>query len=385
MFSPISPVTDDCHFLTIARVACAALLGLAVVGIEAWLRVPVRPLLELMVGELPSRLASTLRQAFFLKIPRRIVMSKIALFGAAGAIGRSVAKALALKGEPYRVVGRSEANLRKAFGADPLAEIVAWDPDQPESVLAAATGVETLIYLVGVNYWQFEQHPLLMRKTLDGAIAAGVRNLVLIGTVYPYGRPQSMPVREDHPREPHTFKGRMRKAQEDLLLQAHAQGRINATVLRLPDFYGPGVEASLLHGAAVAAVKGGTAYLLGPIDRPHEFVFVPDVGPVVSRLVDTEAAFGHVWHLGGAGVTTQRELVDEMARQTGRKIKLRVVGKTMLRLVGLFKRMVREMVEMNYLMTEAVIMNDSALQRLIGPIRKTPYAEGLRQTLAAVA
>jgi hypothetical protein len=41
-------------------------------------------------------------------------------------------------------------------------------------------------------------------------------------------------VREDHPREPHTFKGRMRKAQEDLLLAAHAEGRIQATVLRLP-------------------------------------------------------------------------------------------------------------------------------------------------------
>jgi hypothetical protein len=45
----------------------------------------------------------------------------------------------------------------------------------------------------------------------------------------------------------------------------------------------------------------------------------------------------------------------------------------------------RELVEMNYLMTDPLIMDDSALQRLIGPIRKTPYAEGVRQTLAAAA
>jgi len=44
--------------------------------------------------------------------------------------------------------------------------------------------------------------------------AAGVRNFILIGTVYPYGRARNTPVREDHPREPHTFKGRMRKALE---------------------------------------------------------------------------------------------------------------------------------------------------------------------------
>jgi nucleoside-diphosphate-sugar epimerase len=312
-------------------------------------------------------------------------MSKIALFGAAGAIGQSIAAALAAKGQPYRVVGRSEAGLRKAFGTDPLAEIVTWNPDSPASVQAAAAGIETLVYLVGVNYWQFELHPELMRKTLDGAVAAGVRNIVLIGTVYPYGRAGANPVREDHAREPHTFKGRMRKAQEDILLQAHADGRINATVLRLPDFYGPGVAASLLHRAAVAAVRGGTADLLGPIDQPHEFVFVPDAGPVVARLAGTPAAFGKIWHLAGAGVTTQRALVAEMERQAGTQLKLRVVGKTMLRVLGLFNRMMREMVEMNYLLTEPLIMDDSALQRLIGPVRKTSYAEGIRQTLAAVA
>ena len=311
-------------------------------------------------------------------------MSKVALFGAAGAIGQSIARALAAKGQPYRVVGRSEASLRKTFGADPLAEVVTWNPDSPEAIQAAAAGVDTLIYLVGVNYWQFELHPQLMQRTLDAAIAAGVRNIVLIGTVYPYGRARTTPVREDHPREPHTFKGRMRKQQEDILLQAHAAGRINATVLRLPDFYGPGVEASLLHRPAVAAVRGGTADMIGPIDRPHEFVFVPDVGPVVAKLIETPAAFGHVWHLAGAGVTTQRAVVDEMQRQTGRRIPLRVVGKAALRVLGLFNRMMREMVEMNYLLTEPLIMDDSALQRLLGPLRKTSYVEGIRQTLAAV-
>lgn len=312
-------------------------------------------------------------------------MPKVALFGAAGAIGHSVAAAMRDKGQPYRVVGRNERSLRLAFGADPLAEVVTWNPDAPASVQAAASGIETLIYMVGVNYWQFALHPELMRKTLDGAVAAGVKNFILIGTVYPYGRVQTgNPVREDHPREPHTFKGRMRKAQEDLLMQTDASGRIHATVLRLPDFYGPGVEASLLHRAAQAAVNGGTADLIGPIDRPHEFVYVPDVGPVVARLIDTPAAFGKIWHLAGAGVTTQRDLISEMERQTGRELKLRVAGKTMLRLLGLFNPFMRELVEMHYLMTDPLIMDDSALQRLIGPIRKTPYVEGIRQTLEAV-
>ena len=308
-------------------------------------------------------------------------MSKIALFGAAGAIGRSIASAISAQGQHSRAVRRSEATPRQTFGADPRAEIVSADPDSPASAEAAAHGIDTLIYLVGVHYTRFELHPELMRKTLAGAISAGVRQILLIGTVYPYGLPQTTPVREDHPRAPHTFKGRMRKAQEDLLMQAHTEGRIRAAVLRLPDFYGPGVEASLLHGAIKAAAQGGTADMIGPLDRPHEFVFVPDVGPVVAKLVGTPAAFGKIWHLAGAGVTTQKALVAEMERQTGRKLKTRVVGKTMLRLIGMFNPVMRELVEMHYLQTQPVIMDDSALQQLIGPIEKTSYADGIRKAL----
>ena len=46
--------------------------------------------------------------------------------------------------------------------------------------------------------------------------------------MYPYGKPQTTPVTEDHPRQPHTFKGRMRKEQEDVLLAAHEAERFKA-------------------------------------------------------------------------------------------------------------------------------------------------------------
>ena len=184
-------------------------------------------------------------------------MAKIALFGAAGAIGQTIARALSSNQQEYRVVGRSQSALQQAFGSDALAEIVTWNPDDPASVHAAAQGIDTIIYLVGVAYDHFELHPQLMRKTLNGATAAGVQRILLIGTVYPYGLPQTNPVREDHPRNPHAFKGRMRKEQEDLLLEADAAGRIRVAVLRLPDFYGPGVDKSFLRSIFVAAASGG--------------------------------------------------------------------------------------------------------------------------------
>jgi nucleoside-diphosphate-sugar epimerase len=303
-------------------------------------------------------------------------MGKIALFGAAGAMGQSVAAALRGAGQPYRVVGRSRTALQSHFGADPLAEIVTWNPDNPDSVREAARDIETIVYLVGVPYTDFHLHPLLMKKTLDGAIAAGVKQLLLIGTVYPYGRPQSDSIREDHPRETHTFKGSMRKEQEDLLLAADAAGLIRGAVLRLPDFYGPNVERSFLSSAFQAAVNGKQAQLIGPIDTPH-------VGPVVLSMVNESNTFGHVWHFGGAGTLTQREFVQRIFAEVGQKPRFMVANKLMLRALGLFDPFMRELVEMHYLWTTPVILDDTALHELLGTIHKTPYDQGIRLTLDA--
>lgn len=310
-------------------------------------------------------------------------MGKIALFGAAGATGTSIANALREQGKQYRVVGRNKASLEAAFGRDHLTEIAVWNPDDPASIRAAAKGVDTLVYLVGVPYHQFHLHPILIRKTLDAAVAEGVARIVLIGTVYPYGMPQTNPVREDHPRQPHTFKGRMRKEQEDALLALDAAGKIHGTVLRLPDFYGPNVERSFLDGLFQAAGHGGTANMIGPIDTPHEFVFVPDVGPVVIALSEKPEAYGRTWHLAGAGAVTQRDLAERVFRMSGKKLRLRVAGKNTLRLLGLFNPLMRELVEMHYLFTNPVLMDDSALYGLLGGLRKTPYEEGLRLSLDA--
>ncbi|MGF6722864.1 nucleoside-diphosphate-sugar epimerase [Paraburkholderia sp. GAS41] len=308
---------------------------------------------------------------------------KVGLFGAAGAIGQSIATTLSAAGRNYRVIGRSRGSLEAAFGADLHAEIATWNPDDPASVAAAAQGLQTAIYLVGVPYNQFETHPPLMEKTLAGLRAAGVERLILIGTVYPYGRAQSQPVTENHPRIPHTFKGQMRLAQENVVLEAHGRDGLSTLVLRLPDFYGPRVERSFLNGVFEGAARGTRAQVVGPIDVPHEFVFVPDVGPVVERLTRTPEAYGRWWHLAGAGTITQREVAARAYALAGRQPRLMVAGKPMLRVLGLFNPILREMVEMNYLMSEPFVLDDSALQALIGPIKKTPYDEGIRLAFAA--
>jgi nucleoside-diphosphate-sugar epimerase len=234
-----------------------------------------------------------------------------------------------------------------------------------------------------VPYTRFDLHPKLTRIALDAAAAAGVRRFLQVGTVYSYGRPLHEFVDESHPRNPHTFKGRMRKEQEDLVLAAGGRGVLRTAVLRAPDFYGPGAELSYMRSIFDAAVAGGRAAVIGPIDTPHEFVFVPDLAKTLIALSEKEAAWGQAWNLAGPALITIRQFAELAFRAAGRQPKLRVVGKTMLRLFGLFNPFLREVAEMQYLWATPVNMDDRRLRVLLPGLRKTPYEEGIRATLAA--
>lgn len=311
-------------------------------------------------------------------------MADIVLLGGTGAMGRAIAALLHAQQRPFRVVARSRSRLDALFAAYPEAELKTWNPEQPESARAALSGARMAFCLFGLPYWRFRDFPLLMRQTLDAAVAAGVARMLLVSSVYSYGVPRSTPVAEDHAREPATVKGQMRKRQEDMLLAADAAGRIRGTILRLPDFYGPGVETSIVNGVFQAAVKGKAAPLLAPIDTPHEFVYVPDAAAVALRLAAEPRAYGRAWNLAGPGPISERQFAEKVFAAAGRPPALRPVGLWTLRTLGLFNRVLRELVEMHYLQTTPVLLDDSALRGLLGPLPKTSYDEGIRATLAAL-
>jgi nucleoside-diphosphate-sugar epimerase len=311
-------------------------------------------------------------------------MSTYALFGASGSTGASIAGALEAAGEPYRVVGRDRTSLEAEFGDRPLAEITVWNPDDPSSVRAAAAGIDTVFYLVGVPYNHFELHPLLMRATLDGAIAAGVRRIVLLAPIYSYGRPKSPNVDESHPRNPDTYKGKMRKEQEDLVLAVHAAGRIEGAILRVPDFYGGDPKKSLVGDIFVAAVNKRRANVIGPIDKPHQYVFMDDIGPVALALARDDRAYGKAWNFAGSGTITQREFANKVFAHFGRKPQLMVANIFMLRLIGLFDPIMREFVEMSYLQSDPVLLDDHALRALLPGLHVTDYDDGIAKILSTM-
>jgi nucleoside-diphosphate-sugar epimerase len=308
---------------------------------------------------------------------------RYAIFGASGGVGKELAALLASEKENFRVVGRSGAKLRDSFkDFEPYVEYCEADLAMPEGAGRAAEGVDTVFYTLGVPYTDFARHPVITANCVAACARAGVKHYVHLSTLYSYGRRQADLVSEDHPREPHTFKGRMRKKQEDIVLDAHREDGMKTAVLCPPDFYGGDSDLSHTYRIFQAAIKGGTADVIGPLDVPHEFVYVPDLADTLLKLSRKEEAYGSRWNLAGAGRITIREFAEKVFALEGRKPKLRSAGRFMLRLIGLFNPVMKEFAEMYYLMDEPLFVDDTRLRALIPDLKKTSYDEGIRETLA---
>ncbi len=307
---------------------------------------------------------------------------RLAIIGASGAIGRSVADAFHAGGASLRLVGRRKSPL--AGAARPGDELVMADVGTLQGCRSALEGADAAVYTLGLPYTTeaFASYPPMMEAFLTAAREQGLKRILLISNVYPYGLPQGPRVAETHPRNPVMAKGEYRKAQEDILLSASSPA-LETISLRLPDFYGPGVESSLLTMAAKAAAAGGTATLLGPADTPHEFVFTPDVGPVVKALLEHQGPVAGAYNFAGAGTISQRALAELMFKAAGHPAKLRVLPPWQQNLVGLFMPVLRELKDVRYLSETPVLLDDTKLRSLLPGVTKTPYEEGARLTVAA--
>ena len=302
----------------------------------------------------------------------------IALFGAGGAVGHSLAVELDKRGLPYRVVGRNIETLQREF---PNAEVARADFFKGEGTLEAAEGIETVFYLAGAPYTEFDKHPIMVRNALDGAITAGVARFVLVVPVYAYGAAQSVPVPESQPHDPQTHKGRYRLEQEQAVLQAGKRGGMLTMAVHMPDFYGPFAELSYANAFMREVFTNKTASWLGPASAQREFLFAPDIAEPLLRLSDDPQAYGRCWNLGGTAVTA-KEFIDLVFVASGKKPKYNVIPKFVVQAFGLFNPMMREIAEMYYLFDSGFVLDDTELRAQIGDWPKTPLEQGIRQTFA---
>jgi len=121
--------------------------------------------------------------------------------------------------------------------------------------------------------------------------------------------------------------------------------------------------------------------VFGSLDQPHTYTYISDFGEALAILGERDEALGQAWHVPNPPTLTQRELVTLLFKETGLEPKFSVMGKSMLRLGGLFVPAAREMVEMTYEFEKPFRVDSSKFVKAFGDIA-TPHATAVKETLA---
>jgi nucleoside-diphosphate-sugar epimerase len=109
---------------------------------------------------------------------------------------------------------------------------------------------------------------------------------------------------------------------------------------------------------------------------------VPDAGPVIVDLASCAECYGEAWNFAGPAEINTMDFVTRIYRAAGRAPKYRSVGQGLLKMAGWFNPLYKELPEMLYLQETPVILDDGKLRTKFPNVHKTPYDEGIRQTLA---
>ena len=296
-----------------------------------------------------------------------------------GQLGLAIMDELLAQGYLVKLVNRSG---RVTEALPEGVTLVTADANDPDQVAAVCEGADVVFFCVQPPYDKWpELFPPLAAGVIAGVSRTGAK-LVFGSNVYMYGPTGGRPVHEDLPYAAETRKGRARAQVANMLLDAHAQGRVRVVIGRASDFYGPRVTDSLagemLFGAALT---GKTANLAGNIDLPHTLTYIRDFARALVTLSQHDEAYGRAWHVPSAETITTRQFVELVEAEIGQPVKVRAAGKTTMRFVGLFDPGAREVVEMMYEFEEPFIIDHSRFVTAFGN-GVTPHRDAIRETAA---
>jgi UDP-glucose 4-epimerase len=137
--------------------------------------------------------------------------------------------------------------------------------------------------------------------------------VVFAGTRQIYGRPDSLPVTENHLVRPTDVNGINKAAGEYYHLVYNNVFRVRACSLRLTNVYGPRQlirhnRQGFIGWFIRLAIEGKTIQIYGDGQQRRDFVFVDDAADAFLRAGATDACNGEAFNVGGEHPITHRDL-----------------------------------------------------------------------------
>jgi len=303
------------------------------------------------------------------------------ILGTGGIIATELAKSLTEFTTDIRLVSRHP---KKVNTTD---EILSADLLNAEEVNHAVQGSTVVYVTIGFPYsaktWQ-KTWPKFMQNVIK-ACKEHNSKLVFFDNIYMYDANHLDGMTEDTPINPPSKKGKVRAQLVQMIMDEVKSGKLTALIARCADYYGPGIERNGMLRETVFKnlANGKKANWMGAINCKHSFTFTRDAGKATAVLGNTNDAYNQTWHLPtAANPFTGKEWITTIAQEMGVLPKYQLAPKYLVRILGLFMPIMKEMVEMLYQYDRDYVFNsDKFYERF--KIEPTPYLEGIREIINA--
>lgn len=311
-------------------------------------------------------------------------MKKAIVIGATGGTGAVIVTELVKRGVPTIAFGRSHQKLEElasGLGNPAHLSFAIGNAFRSDDIAAAAKDADVLFHCANVSYNEMASKLVSLGESVMEAADRLSLKVVVIDGIYPYGRRQMDRVTEEHPKQPHTKKGKVRLTFEQMIF-SNRWKKARPMIVRLPDYYGPTAnQASYLGGTLEAIAAGKMAFFIGNMKTPREYVYLPDAAIMIVELAGRDQAYGQNWNIPGSDIISGHEIVRIAQQASGTNKPVVALGKVGLSLLGLFVPVMKEVVEMLYLTEEPLRLSGEKYRRHIGAIPATRPEVGIAATI----
>jgi nucleoside-diphosphate-sugar epimerase len=309
---------------------------------------------------------------------------RVFITGASGFIGRALHARYEADG--HQVVGCD-------FAADPARGVVAGDVGEPGGWQDHAAGCDLVIHTAATVSFRLERREDFWKANVLGtsnALAAAERtgarfvhfsSVTVFGFDFPDGVEERYPVRNTYVPYPDS-----KIASEQVVLQAHTEGRVQCTILRPGDVYGPRARAWAIIPAQL--IKARRFTLPGGGRGIHSPVYIENLVDGVVLAASSQGAIGEIFTLSdGIGVPC-RDFFAPYAKLVGRRL-ITLPTPVALGAATVIQRAARlspgdneiNSASAHYLLRAGTYSNQKA-RRVLGWEPRVSLADGLERTVA---
>ncbi|PCI86429.1 MAG: hypothetical protein COB24_09700 [Hyphomicrobiales bacterium] len=313
-------------------------------------------------------------------------MKKALILGVTGNFGRAQAQALLDNGWHLHLLLR-DLNKFKHDSMLKNADVTLFKGDamNMDDLLAAGKGCEAIVHGINMPYDKWAE--LMPKITNNVMLTAKKLNATILfaGNIYNFSPDDGPVYDEQSAQNPITKKGGFRKQLEQGMAHfAQTQG-VQIIVLRAGDYWGPGSsDSSFFKYLVLDNVPKGKIWLSGVEDKKHTWAYLPDLGRIGAALLEKRKDLDlfEVFHSAGHDLTGM-EMVDAVGQAAGKKLKIGKFPWGVIRIIGIFNKAFREMLELRFMANVAQSLNQDKLEALLGDVPYTPLAEALKTTFNA--